>query len=302
MKKNKTLTIGISAHNEEGNIGKLLDSIRVQKRNNFILESVTVACDGCSDKTAEVVKKYIKKIDCLHLIDDGKRLGKAERLNKFYKTNKSDVILILDADVVMAHMNVISEIIKKFDSPRVGLVGGCNLPLSPRNLFEKVIYTWLEIWFEIRSNINNGDSIHNNLGCVSALTREFARQVVIPNNIIPDDDFTYFTAVSLGYKFKFAEKAVVFYRTVDNLNDFFTQHSRLIFSKKFVEQQFGLWVNEYYKTSTILKLKAVTKNLLKNPLFTSLSLILQVVLRKGAGIPKESYIGGYWETAVSTKK
>jgi len=301
MKKLKSLTIGISAYNEESNIGKLLDSIIAQKRAGFILESVIIACDGTTDKTAEIVERYSNKFKFIHFINDGKRLGKAKRLNHFYKTNKSDVILTLDADVVLANTGVISEIINKFNDLQVGLVGGCNLPLAPRNFFEKVIYTWLTLWFEIRRNINNGDSIHNNLGCVTALSNELAKQIRIPDNKIPDDDFTYLTAMKLGYKFKFAEKAVVFYRTVDNVNDFFTQHSRLLFSKRFVAEEFGEWVNEYYKTPTLAKIKGTAKSMFASPLFTSLALFLQLVLRKGMIVPKENYSGGYWKTAISTK-
>lgn len=301
MKKIKTLTIGISAHNEEANIAKLLDSVLSQKRDLFKLEKIIVACDGCTDKTAVIATKYAKSNKFIRVINDGKRLGKAERLNHFYKNNKSDIILILDADVVLSHKSVIDEIVNKFDSQKVGLVGGCNLPLPPRNFFERIIYTWLSIWFEIRRNLNNGDSVHNNLGCVSALSREFAKKVEIPNNLIPDDDFTYFTAIKTGYKFKFAEKAIVFYRTVDNLNDFFPQHSRLLFSKKFVAEQFGDWVNKYYKTQLNLKLEAIGKSMLLNPLFTILALVLQIILREASVLHKENYSGGYWKTAISSK-
>jgi glycosyltransferase involved in cell wall biosynthesis len=59
MKNIKTLTIGISAHNEEKNISSLLESIFAQKQRNYVLENIYVVCDGCTDNTESVVRNYI---------------------------------------------------------------------------------------------------------------------------------------------------------------------------------------------------------------------------------------------------
>jgi glycosyltransferase involved in cell wall biosynthesis len=56
-----TVTIGIPAYNEEKSISNLLDSIIEQTQKDYVLEKVIVACDGCTDKTSEVVSEYVKK-------------------------------------------------------------------------------------------------------------------------------------------------------------------------------------------------------------------------------------------------
>src|SRR3989344_306584 len=84
----KTVIVGIPAFNEEKNIGVLLESILLQKGNNFTIDKVIVVCDGSRDNTAEIVKLYSKKFNQISLKDDNKRKGKAARLNEFYKSLK----------------------------------------------------------------------------------------------------------------------------------------------------------------------------------------------------------------------
>src|SRR5258708_26629353 len=126
MKNKISITIGIPAYNEEDNIGKLLDSIISQKGSRYNIEKIIVACDGCTDKTAEIVEKYIDKHNNIYLINDGLRLGQAGRLNEFYKINKSDIFITFDADTVLGHRYVVNEIAECFEDKNVGLVGGSD--------------------------------------------------------------------------------------------------------------------------------------------------------------------------------
>ena len=48
----------------------------------------------------------------MEIIDDGRRLGQAGRLNEFYKINKSDIFITFDADVILGNGYVIDEIVK----------------------------------------------------------------------------------------------------------------------------------------------------------------------------------------------
>src|SRR3989344_8253027 len=120
MIKKPTVTIGIPAHNEEKNIAALLDSILKQRRQTYILESIIIATDGCTDGTVRVVKKYQKKNRLIKLVDDGKRLGLAGRLNLFVRLNKSDFIINFDADTVLGHERTVEEIVKGFEGKKVG--------------------------------------------------------------------------------------------------------------------------------------------------------------------------------------
>src|SRR3989344_6610925 len=105
----KKILIGIAAYNEEKNIGHLLRSILSQKGDNFKIENIIVACDGCTDRTSIVAGKFQKNYPLIKVINDNRRKGKTSRLNEFYRMLKSDIFITLDADIILAHKYVVSE-------------------------------------------------------------------------------------------------------------------------------------------------------------------------------------------------
>ena len=53
------LSIVIPAYNEEKYISKTLDSIKSQNLKNY---EIIVVCNGCTDKTSKIVRKYTNKV------------------------------------------------------------------------------------------------------------------------------------------------------------------------------------------------------------------------------------------------
>ena len=176
-----TITIGIPAYNEEGNIAKLLESILRQKALSYSLDSIIVACDGCTDNTARIVKDISKERKIIKLLDDGQRLGKSKRLNQFYSIVNSDIFVAFDADVVLAGNNVLEEIVKAFDGRKVGLVGGRDIPFPTNRIFEKIVVTASTLWYGIRKNVANGDTVFNHIGRISAFYSYFSVLIISPN-------------------------------------------------------------------------------------------------------------------------
>lgn len=301
MKKRLTVTIGIPAHNEEKNIGKLLNSILAQKGDFYILEEVLVACDGCVDKTLEIVKKYSVDHSFIKSISDGLRLGKSGRLNQLYKISQSDVFIAFDGDVFCGDQNAIEEIAKYFVNEKVGLAGGRDMPCAPKKFFEKIVAAGDMLWYETRKSIDSGQTIHNHHGCVSAMAKSLYRQVEIPKDMAGDDDYLYFRAKELGFEFKFAQKAIVYYKAPDNLNDFLLQSSRFLFLKDKIAEHFGAWAYEEYKVPVCYKIKGILTVFLRDPIYLFLAAGLQVFLRLFKNKFKKTYNNDYWTTINSTK-
>src|SRR5258706_1737409 len=178
--KRMTLTIGIPAHNEEKNISRLLNSIMWQNKKNYSLQKIIVICDGCDDKTAIKAKKIASEFPLIDVLDDGKRLGKIERLNSLYKMSESDIYMTIDADIVLGNKRVLDNMIEAFEDSSTHIVGGCSLPLFPENKFERILTTWSEFWYLTKKDINDGDNIHNHPGCISAMSKELYKKVEIP--------------------------------------------------------------------------------------------------------------------------
>src|SRR3989338_9662387 len=107
-KQKKTISIGISVYNEAETIENLIMSIVRQDQTDFTLERIYVICDGTNDGTDILVEKLAQKFSIIRLLNDGKRKGKIRRLSELFKLNLSDVLMILDGDVVLGKSNTIN--------------------------------------------------------------------------------------------------------------------------------------------------------------------------------------------------
>src|SRR6185437_3351645 len=111
--KRTTVSIGIPAFNEQANINQLLTLLLSQTGSNITLEKIFVISDGSTDKTdAEVAKIHDPRI---YFSDDRKRLGKSARLNEIVKLNTSDVLILMDADVVFNDKKLLSKLCEQVD-------------------------------------------------------------------------------------------------------------------------------------------------------------------------------------------
>jgi cellulose synthase/poly-beta-1,6-N-acetylglucosamine synthase-like glycosyltransferase len=304
MKKTKlTIAIGIPAHNEEANIGILLDCISNQKLDtNYCLKNVYVACDGCSDNTAKFAIQKSKIDQRVKVIDDGQRLGQSGRLNQFYQNVTEDIFITFDADTLLDNDSVVNEIAKHFDDLKVVLVGGNDTPNKPRNLIEKIGAVWVLSWYKMRYRLNNGDTVHNHKGCVSAGRVSFLKKLKIPKEVFANDDYLYFSCKKLEYKFKFAEKAVVYYRIPSTFNEYMTQTTRFLNLKHRIADHFGNWVYDEYHVPLQNKLYGLISTFLLHPILMTLAVVLQIFQRLAKGYYTEKYSGVSWKEIKSSKK
>lgn len=275
----KTVAIGICTYNEEKSIGSLLKQLVKQEDSNFILDTIFVYNDGSTDKTVNIVKEYARKFKKIKLISDGKRKGKANRLNEFYKNVRTDIVVSFDGDVVVRNNNTIHEIVSMFENNDIGLVNGNVMPLESKTFVEKIVVNYEKFWKKTTDQIDNGNNIHNSVGCLIALSRKFYRNLQIPESIVAEDHFLYLKAQELGFECKFAEEAIVFYRAPQTIKDYFTQFSRYFSSQEKIEKYFGKHAEKYYEIPRVYKIKAYLSSFLKNPLYMFLGIILQFAQR-----------------------
>lgn len=301
MSRKKTVYIGIPAHNEENNIGSLLESIIMQKGANFTIQAIVVACDGCTDKTAHIVRAYSQKSSVIGIIDDGRRLGQAGRLNEFYRLAQSDIFITFDADTVLADEHVVSEIVRAFDNNNVAVVGGHDKPVLQNNFIGKSLQTYQMFWREMITQINGGDNVHHHPGCVSAARTDFLKEVTIPLGILANDHFLYFEALKRGYLFKAAQEAVVYFKVPTTLSDYFKQTTRFYDSADNVKAYFGSWVNAHYDIPWSIKLRAYAVTFFKSPFYLISALMLQVLQRLFSYRFTEKSTNGIWTPVKSSK-
>lgn len=274
-----TVAIVIPSHNGAATIVPLLSSLVGQAADTYRLISITVACDGCTDNTAAVAGAFAANHANIAVIDDRHRLGKSGRLNRFFQEVQTDVLIMIDDDVILDSRQTVAEIMRCFQDDAVGLAGGHDMPLPPRNFCQRVLFASDTLWHNIRSGLPGGDSVHNNPGRCMALRQQVCRRIQIPATVTADDEYIYLQTKQLGYNFTFATQARCYYELPDNFKDAFLQSSRHLQSKQDIVGQLGPEIEAAYRVPTVLKVRKVLELLPNQGVFLLLALMFQLSLR-----------------------
>jgi glycosyltransferase involved in cell wall biosynthesis len=297
-----TLSIGISVYNEAETISALLESIFKQTADDYVLENIIVVCDGTTDGTDRIIKKFQKQYSLLQLRFDGKQKGKKARLEELFHENKSDYIAIFDGDVILGTPNTLDEMIKQFSAQDVGIVGLNNHPLIEKSFMSKLITTWSRVWYQARLMYKNGNNIHNVRGCGIALRKSFAVSVKFPKNVFSDAQYMYFYAQNNNLRFVFAKKAQILYRKPSTLTDYLSQHTRSGSDKDKLKYIFGPQVAAAYTIPSRYKYKALLYMILTDPFFTISSGLFYVISLVILKYHKQQKSTHTWQRVSSTKK
>lgn len=302
MKNIYTVTIGISAYNEERNIGKLLRSILSQKENGFRMEKIIVYCDGCMDHTEKIVRDIKKNDSRIVTIIDGKRLGKIERLQQLFQRNTSDIIMCFDADIVLHDDKVIADMISRFDHNTVVFVSMNAVPAKERSLVEKLINTWDDLWNHAVEDVHDGNNVYNVHGIGFALKKEFAKSVRFPEGLSSYARVLYFMTRQRHREFRFAKNAIGIYRSPATFMEFIKRLRRTPNQTGRLRDVFGDLVDrEYSPIPLSCKIKAVLYSLLHQPLYTPLAALFIFIAYKYPYKRNLLNPKGFWDPLPSTK-
>ncbi len=222
-----TVTVALSALNEEANIGAFLTSLLNQKQETFVLEKILVVSDGSTDKTVDVVRSFGSSL--ITVFDNKERVGKSSRLNDIYEDLTSDFLVQSDADVTFSHDRVIEQLIQPLIAEeKVGMCGGHPLPIPGTTFTERAINCTVNAYDKFRTIIRGGDNVFSADGRLLAYRKTFIKQVTIPSDMIANDMFTYFCCVSKGFGYRYVASAVVNFRSPQTLRDQIRQNTRFV--------------------------------------------------------------------------
>lgn len=293
MQNNLKISIGIPAFNEQENLPFLLTDLLKQKGN--ILEIIIIS-DGSTDSTVNFVKSIKDKR--IKVINGQVRLGKNVRLNQLYKMFKGDILITFDADVKLDHNQVVWKISLPFiKNEKLGLVAGNAQPLPAKTLVESALNNFIAALNFMKKRINSGNNVYSVRGPILALSRSFAKKLVLPKNV-PDDRFTYLFCKKLGFEFSFCEDVLVWFRSPQTVNDQLNQGSRFRKDKenltKYFDKQF---LSQEYYVPPVLRIGMFFLQILKNPIAY---LVMKLMHLKILTMSQKSNIK--WNTVLSTKR
>jgi poly-beta-1,6-N-acetyl-D-glucosamine synthase len=210
-------SVGVMAYNEEANIAYALDSILGQKLTSKQVREIIVVASGCEDRTPAIVADIATRESRVRLIEQERREGKASAINLFIGAAKCPVLVMVSADV-MVEDGAFDVLLRHFEDPAVGMVGGHPIPVNGAGTFlgHAVHLQW---------------RLHDRIASDSPKLGEMVafRNVVpsIPIDTAVDELSIQALIVQLGYRLVYEPRAVVYNRGPATVHDFLRQRRRI---------------------------------------------------------------------------
>lgn len=297
--KKLTVTIGISAFNEEGSIKQLIRSILSQKHDYFVLNKIVIVSDGSTDKTVKNCESFKK--DNVYCIEHSERGGKTKRMNELFKKTTSDVLIILDADIQLQSGNTLDRLLENmhFDK-RIVLSFGRSVPIMPQNFFGKILYTGVEM-FDRATKYAKSD-LYVCSGAIRAFSKRLYKKLKMPNTS-SEDVYPYLYCKTKDYKYDSVPDAIALYKLPDTFSDYQKQIKRYLKSRSIHTMRFGKKITDEAYTMTLwMKIVAFSRVFLIKPISSILYLSLVMITRFERLIDKDNTPIAIWEIATSSKR
>lgn len=222
------------AYNEESNIGLLLHSILKQSFTHGALKEIIVVASGCTDRTEEITRSFMRKDKRIKLIVQKLREGKASAINQFLSAASSE-ILILESGDTIPEDDTLNKLIAPFNDSHIGMTGAHPVPINPKDTF--IGFTVNLLW-----------SLHHNIALTTpklgelVAFRNFVR--TIPSDSAVDEASIEAIVREEGYELCYVSNAIVINKGPDTIRDFIRQRRRIAAGHK------HLLLTNNYRVST----------------------------------------------------
>ena len=175
----KSVDIGIAVHNEEKNIGNLLNTLANQKID-YNIKNVFIVCSGCTDRSVSIVKDSQKKYTKIRLLLESERKGKYSAINKILRVSKADFLILINADTAPKN-NSIKFLLEVLEN-RSDAVSGKPVCDVPRNSLAGYIQNF--VW-------EYHDELSKNFPTITGEICGIRNKVInrIPEKVINDDEY-----------------------------------------------------------------------------------------------------------------
>lgn len=266
MKKSRnTLTIGIPAYNEGNNIGSLLQSLKSQKLESAKIVKIIVYSDASTDNTIALLNKM--KMKTLEVILGKKRTGKSYAMNQIIKRTKSDVLALLDADILVRDRHMIEKLIEPILMEHADLTSARVKEFWTKSKFEEILKISMLLKKDIFESYKNGNNIYTCHGRARALSKKLYKSIKFKTSVVAEDAYAYLFTIYNKFSYKFAKNANIHYRLPGTFKDHQKQSVRFIQSYKQLTSEFGVkFIDKETTLPPRMALPYVFKYFLKYPL------------------------------------
>ena len=210
------ITFIATVFNEEKSIESLLNSLFLQTK---LPDEIIIVDAGSTDNTLSLISNLKSQISNKVGVNVLQKKGnRSVGRNEAIRNATGDVIVASDAGCVL-DKTWVRNITKPFGDPQVDVVAGFYEPLA-KNVFEKSLSTYTCVM---------KDKIDENNFLPSSRSVAFKKSVWgkakgYPENLDTCEDLVFAKKLkNMGFKFKFAKDAIVYWPQRKNITEAFTQ-------------------------------------------------------------------------------
>lgn len=271
-------SVGITAHNEEANIAQILEAMMTQRLYLVDITEIIVVASGCTDRTEDIVREYIKEDDRIQLFVQEHREGKTSAINIFL-ANATEAICVLESGDTVPHEDAIEYMVRMFADPAVGMTGAHKVPVNtPDHVVGFLSHLRLRLEHQLCLEIPR-------LGELIAFRKVFD---AIPPDVAMDEAFVEALVVRRGLQVRYAPDAVVFNMGPETVADFVKQRRRNHAGHLYLKKKYG------YKVSSLNSSRVL--NLAFTEIMGAIRLVWTIFAL--AAIEAYSRVLGWWDFRV----
>ncbi len=226
-------SIGVTAYNEEANIGPLLAALSDQHLHEVEIVEIIVVASACTDRTVPIVREQMALDSRVKLIEQERREGKTSAINLFLQAAQSE-ICVLESGDTLPHEYAVEHMVRMFRDPHVGMVGAQKVAVNtPDHIVGLLSHLRLRMEHELCLEIPR-------LGEMIAFRKVFDR---IPPDVAMDEAFVEALVVRKGMNVRYAPDAIVYNSGPTTVGDFVRQRRRNHAGHLYLKHKYGYAVS-----------------------------------------------------------
>lgn len=234
-------SVGVTAYNEEANIGRLLEALLAQNLRTVVISEIIVIASGCTDNTVPIVESYLARDPRIKLLVQPQREGKTAAINLFL-AHAHEAICVLESGDTLPDADAVEHLVRMFADPVVGMTGAHKVPVNtPDHLVGLFTHIRLRLEHQLCLEIPR-------LGEMIAFRKVFDQ---LPPDIAMDEAFVEALVVKRGMQVRYAPDAVVYNTGPNTIQDFVRQRRRNHAGHLYLKAKYGYVVSSIQNTRVV---------------------------------------------------
>ncbi len=234
-------SLGIMAHNEEANIGRLLETVSSQPTLTAKLTEIIVVASGCTDRTESIVHEWERTDARVRLVVQKQREGKASAVNVFLAHAREKVLLLCSADLLPGE-GTLDKVVAPFADPDLAMTTCRPVPVNDAGTFMGFA---AHLLWDLHHLVNLRSF---KAGELIAFRKVLSR---IPRRSAVDEASIESVVRSQGYAVRYVADAVTYNKGPETVQDFLAQRRRIYAGHLAVRDSVG------YRVSTLSGLRVL---------------------------------------------